>query len=85
MDMYRHNCEERRRGEGTTPPSAACCVAAKTSLARACWMLNGSVQIFVSKFHPILPSEEELRLALQRDREAIEMQKISATLTAAHD
>ncbi|MCX2863617.1 hypothetical protein OOZ63_17435 [Paucibacter sp. PLA-PC-4] len=43
------------------------------------------MQIFVSKFHPILPSEEELRLALQRDREAIEMQEISATLTAAHD
>lgn len=38
-------------------------------------VLNGSEQLFASKYRLILPSEEELRLELQRDREAIEAHK----------
>ena len=35
-------------------------------------VLNGSEQLFASKYRLVLPSEEELRLELQRDREEIE-------------
>ena len=35
-------------------------------------VLHGSEQLFASKYRLILPSEEELRLELQRDREALE-------------
>ena len=35
-------------------------------------VLNGSEQLFASKYRLVLPSEEELRLELQRDRDAIE-------------
>ncbi len=38
-------------------------------------VLNGSEQLFASKYRLILPSEDELRLELQRDREDIEAQK----------
>jgi hypothetical protein len=38
-------------------------------------VLNGSEQLFASKYRLILPSEEELRLELQRDRQAIEEHK----------
>jgi len=31
-----------------------------------------SEQLFASKYRPVLPSEEELRLELERDREEIE-------------
>ena len=38
-------------------------------------VLNGSEQLFASKYRLVLPSEEELRQELQRDREALEIQK----------
>lgn len=38
-------------------------------------VLNASEQIFASKYRLVLPSEEELRQELQRDREALEIQK----------
>jgi hypothetical protein len=34
-----------------------------------------SEQLFASKYRLVLPSEEELRLELQRDREALEIQE----------
>ncbi len=38
-------------------------------------VLNGNEQLFASKYRLILPSEEELRFELQRDRQAIEEYK----------
>ena len=35
-------------------------------------VLNGSEQLFASKYRLVLPSEEELRLEMQRDREEFE-------------
>jgi len=50
------------------------CSSKDPSVARYS-VLNGSEQLFASKYRLILPSEDELRLELERDREDIEAQK----------
>jgi hypothetical protein len=50
------------------------CSSKDPSVARYS-VLNGSEPLFASKYRLILPSEDELRLELQRDREDIEAQK----------
>lgn len=50
------------------------CSSKDPSVARYS-VLNGSEPLFASKYRLILPSEDELRLELERDREDIEAQK----------
>jgi predicted nuclease of restriction endonuclease-like (RecB) superfamily len=74
MDMYVRMYDELRRGEGDNPTVGILLCGSKDNSVARYSVLNGSEQLFASKYRLILPSEEELRLELQRDREAIEAQ-----------
>jgi predicted nuclease of restriction endonuclease-like (RecB) superfamily len=75
MDMYVRMYDELRRGEGDNPTVGILLCGSKDQSVARYSVLNGSEQLFASKYRLILPSEEELRLELQRDRQAIEEQK----------
>jgi predicted nuclease of restriction endonuclease-like (RecB) superfamily len=75
MDMYVRMYDELRRGEGDNPTVGILLCGSKDQSVARYSVLNGSEQLFASKYRLILPSEEELRLELQRDREDIESQQ----------
>jgi len=75
MDMYVRMYDELRRGEGDNPTVGILLCGSKDKSVARYSVLNGSEQLFASKYRLILPSEEELRLELQRDREDIEAQQ----------
>ena len=75
MDMYVRMYDDLRRGEGDNPTVGILLCGSKDQSVVRYSVLNGSEQLFASKYRLVLPSEEELRLELQRDREAIEAQK----------
>lgn len=62
-------------GEGDNPTVGILLCGSKDKSVVRYSVLNGSEQLFASKYRLILPSEEELRQELQRDREEIETQK----------
>ena len=75
MDMYVRMYDDLRRGEGDNPTVGILLCGSKDQAVARYSVLNGSEQLFASKYRLILPSEEELRLELQRDRQAIEEHK----------
>ncbi|MEY3487139.1 MAG: hypothetical protein RL075_1144 [Pseudomonadota bacterium] len=75
MDMYVRMYDELRRGDGDNPTVGILLCGSKDQSVARYSVLNGSEQLFASKYRLILPSEEELRLELQRDRQAIEEHK----------
>ena len=75
MDMYVRMYDDLRRGEGDNPTVGILLCGSKDKSVVRYSVLNGSEQLFASKYRLVLPSEEELRLELQRDREEIEAQK----------
>ena len=72
MDMYVRMYDDLRRGEGDNPTVGILLCGSKDQSVVRYSVLNGSEQLFASKYRLVLPSEEELRLELQRDREEIE-------------
>jgi predicted nuclease of restriction endonuclease-like (RecB) superfamily len=75
MDMYVRMYDDLRRGEGDNPTVGILLCGSKDKSVVRYSVLNGSEQLFASKYRLVLPSEEELRLELQRDREEIEAYK----------
>ena len=75
MDMYVRMYDDLCRGEGDNPTVGILLCASKDKSVVRYSVLNGSEQLFASKYRLVLPSEEELRLELQRDREEIEAHK----------
>ena len=75
MDMYVRMYDNLRRGEGDNPTVGILLCGSKDQSVVRYSVLDGSEQLFASKYRLVLPSEEELRLELQRDREEIETQK----------
>ncbi len=75
MDMYVRMYDELRRSDGDNPTVGILLCGSKDQSVARYSVLNGSEQLFASKYRLILPSEEELRQELQRDREAIEAQQ----------
>ena len=75
MDMYVRMYDDLRRGEGDNPTVGILLCGSKDKSVVRYSVLNGSEQLFASKYRLVLPSEEELRLELQRDREEIEARK----------
>ena len=75
MDMYVRMYDELRRGEDDSPTVGILLCGSKDKSVAHYSVLNGSEQLFASKYRLILPSEEELRLELQRDRDDIEAQQ----------
>jgi len=74
MDMYVRMYDELRRGEGDNPTVGILLCGSKDQSVVRYSVLHGSEQLFASKYRLVLPSEEELRLELERDREALEIQ-----------
>lgn len=72
MDMYVRMYDDLRRGENDNPTVGILLCGSKDQSVARYSVLNGSEQLFASKYRLVLPSEEELRLELQRDREDIE-------------
>lgn len=72
MDMYVRMYDALRRGESDNPTVGILLCGSKDKSVVRYSVLNGSEQLFASKYRLILPSEEELRQELQRDREDIE-------------
>jgi len=75
MDMYVRMYDDLRRGEDDNPTVGILLCGSKDQSVVRYSVLNGSEQLFASKYRLVLPSEEELRLELQRDREEIEAYK----------
>ena len=72
--MYVRMYDDLRRGEGDNPTVGILLCGSKDKSVVRYSVLNGSEQLFASKYRLVLPSEEELRLELQRDRDALEIQ-----------
>jgi predicted nuclease of restriction endonuclease-like (RecB) superfamily len=72
MDMYVRMYDDLRRGADDNPTVGILLCGSKDQSVVRYSVLDGSEQLFASKYRLVLPSEEELQLELQRDREAIE-------------
>ena len=72
MDMYVRMYDDLRRGPDDNPTVGILLCGSKDQSVVRYSVLNGSEQLFASKYRLVLPSEEELRLELQRDRDDIE-------------
>jgi predicted nuclease of restriction endonuclease-like (RecB) superfamily len=75
MDMYVRMYDDLRRGDGDNPTVGILLCGSKDKSVVRYSVLNGNEQLFASKYRLVLPSEDELRLEMQRDREEIEAQK----------
>jgi hypothetical protein len=64
--------DDLRRGEGDNPTVGILLCGSKDHSVVRYSVLNDSEQLFASKYRMILPTEEELRLEMERDREEIE-------------
>lgn len=73
MDMYVRMYDDLKRGEGDNPAVGILLCEAKDHSVVRYSVLNGSEQLFASRYKLVLPSEEELRTELAQEAEAIRM------------
>lgn len=71
MDMYVRLYDDQRRGEGDNPTVGILLCGSKDQSVVRYSVLHESEQLFASKYRLILPSEEELRRELDRERAAL--------------
>ncbi|WP_251827808.1 PDDEXK nuclease domain-containing protein [Methylovulum psychrotolerans] len=74
MDMYVRMFEERKRRADDNPTIGLILCSERNDTVAKYSVLNESKQVFASKYLLELPSEEELRLELTRERSIIERQ-----------
>lgn len=72
MDGYVRMYEEQRRVEGDNPTIGLILCSEKNEAVARYSVLQGSQQLFASRYRLTLPSEEELQHELQRERSLIE-------------
>lgn len=68
MDMYVRMYDDLKRGEGDNPTVGIILCSQKDASVVRYSVLNGSEQLFASRYKMVLPSEEELRNELERER-----------------
>ncbi|MEO6322298.1 MAG: PDDEXK nuclease domain-containing protein [Polaromonas sp.] len=73
MDMYVRMYDDLKRGEGDNPTVGILLCEHKDESVVRYSVLNDSAQLFATKYRLILPSEDELRAEIEREREAIEV------------
>jgi len=73
MDMYVRMYDDLKRGDGDNPTVGILLCEDKDQSVVRYSVLNGSEQLFASRYKLILPSEEELRTELAREAEAIRL------------
>jgi predicted nuclease of restriction endonuclease-like (RecB) superfamily len=71
MDMYVRMYDDLRRGEDDSPTVGILLCGSKDQAVVRYSVLHESQQLFASKYRLVLPSEEELRQELERERAAI--------------
>lgn len=72
MDMYVRMYDDLKRGEGDNPTVGILLCEHKDQSVVRYSVLHESEQLFASKYRLVLPSEDELRLEIEREREAID-------------
>lgn len=76
MDMYVRVYEEQFRGEGDNPTLGLILCSERNAAVAKYSLLADKSQLFASKYRLVLPSEEELRAELERDRAFLEQSRI---------
>ena len=75
MDMYRRMYDDLKRTEGDNPTiGIVLCSDTDKDIARYS-ILNGNKQLFAAKYMPYLPTEEELRREIERQKEIFMLQQ----------
>ena len=72
MDMYVRMYDDLRRGADDNPTVGVVLCDHKDASVVRYSVLNGNEQIFATKYRLILPSEEEFRAEIERERLEIE-------------
>ena len=72
MDMYVRVCDEQVRSTGDNPTIGLILCSERNAAVAKYSQLASSPQLFASQYSLILPSEEELRIELERDRALLE-------------
>jgi predicted nuclease of restriction endonuclease-like (RecB) superfamily len=72
MDMYVRMYDDLRRGENDNPTVGILLCGNKDQSVVRYSVLHESEQLFASKYRLVLPSEDELRQELERDRQTLE-------------
>lgn len=75
MDMYVRMYEDLKKQEGDNPTIGIVLCSEKNEAVVKYSVLKGSQQLFASKYLMYLPTEEELRAEIEKDREIIERAK----------
>lgn len=78
MDTYVRIYDEQRRDKDDNPTIGLILCSEKSEAVAKYSVLADSKQLFASKYLPYLPSEEELRQELQRERQLIQAQQTLA-------
>ncbi len=79
MDMYLRMFDDLKRGEGDNPTVGLILCAEKDEVVARYSILHESQQMFASKYMLYLPSEEELRQELARERDQIQAERQNRT------
>lgn len=72
LDMYVRVFDEHQRGEGDNPTIGLILSSERNAAVAKYSALADKPQLFASKYQTFLPSEEELRAELERDRALLE-------------
>lgn len=75
MDMYVRMYDDLRRNPGDNPTVGIVLCAEKDASVARYSVLQGSEQLFASKYRLVLPSEAELRAELERERASLTLQR----------
>ena len=85
MDMYVRMYDELTRNEGDNPTiGILLCSETDKDIARYS-ILKGNEHLFATKYKLYLPTEEELRIEIEREKEFIRLQLESEINGATHD
>ena len=75
MDMYVRMYDELKRTEGDNPTiGIVLCSETSKDIARYS-ILNGNEQLFAAKYLPVLPSEDELRREIEKQKDIFMLQQ----------
>ena len=78
LDMYVRVFDEQQRGEGDNPTIGLILCSERNAAVAKYSALADKQQLFASKYQLLLPSEEELRAELERDRALLESAREAA-------
>lgn len=81
MDMYVRMFDELRRSDGDNPSVGLILCAERDEVVARYSVLNDSQQLFASKYMLYLPSEDELRIEIERERRQIESLRRAGTVS----